>query len=214
MLVGIFADIDSKNYRLYTTCVLKPLQELKHNGWFHPSEMAKLCLKRLGQAEAKLGQRQMRMRKAEQRCAQAMEEVRRKTEELAAADKSVSIALKYLGQYLNLPAGGSGAAVVHLVAERGDIPMLNLLLRTDALDLNKAKADGTTPLHCAARNGHLAVVQALLDAGAMLDVPDGAGQSASDHARLCSGMAKSSEIDTMLMGARLQRQLANALDKA
>ena len=61
-----------------------------------------------------------------------------------------------------------------------------------------------------ARHGHLAAVQALLDAGAAVDVLDGTGQSVIDHARLCSGLTKASEVEKILTAAELQRQLANA----
>ena len=57
-LMALFVDIDTKDFTLYTTCVLKPLQELKNHGWFDPAVMAKLCAKRVAQAEATLAKSQ------------------------------------------------------------------------------------------------------------------------------------------------------------
>lgn len=42
---------------------------------------------------------------------------------------------------------------------------------------------GDTPLHDAARNGHLQVVQALVEAGALIDVCNYEGKTAVDVAR-------------------------------
>lgn len=206
-LMGLFVDIDPKNYHQYTTCVLKPLHELKQNGWFDPVAMTKLCLKRLGQAESKLGQRQVRMRKAEDHCTVAIQQVQRTGKQLAAADKNASAALQYLGDYLNFAVGESGVTVLHIAAERGDMPLLSLLLQTDTLELDKSKANGTTALHCAAANGHVEAVQALLDSGAQMDVLDASGRTASDRARQ-SGLAEAGEVEAILTAARLQRQRA------
>ena len=206
-------DIDPKNFEQYTTCVLKPLYELKHNGWFDPVEMTKLCLKRLDQAERKLGDRQIRMQKAEQHCTDATQQVQRTAKQLADADKGVVAALRYLGEYLNFAVDGSGVTVLHIAADRGDMPLLRVLLKTDSLDVDKIKANGATALHCAAANGHLDAVQALLDVGAQLDVLDGSGRSAGDRARQ-SGLAKAGEVETMLTAATLRRKLANALEVA
>eukprot|EP01043_Picozoa_sp_COSAG02_P002792 COSAG02_NODE_66_length_42609_cov_95.996848_15_plen_1632_part_00 len=209
-LMGLFVDIDPKNYQLYTTCVLKPLYELKHNGWFDPVEMTKLCLKRLGQADSELRDRQIRMQKAEQHCTEATQQVQRTAKQLADADKVVSAALQYLGEYLNFAV--DGVTVLHIAADRGDMPLLLMLLQTDSLDVDKAKVSGATALHCAAANGHLEAVQALLDAGAQLDVLDGSGRSASDRARQ-SGLAEAGEVETLLTAARLQRQFADTPEK-
>ena len=207
VLVGLFVDIDPKNYTQYTTCVLKPLQELKHNGWFDPATMTKLCLKRLGQAETKLGQCQVLMKKAEQHCTEATQQVQQTAKTLANADTGVLVALQYVGEYLNFAVGSSGMTVLHFAAARGDMPLLNLLLPTDSLDVNKVKISGATALHCAAANGHVQAVQALLDAGADLNVLDGSGRSVDDRARQCA-LVTAREVEMALAAARLQQQIA------
>ena len=103
--------------------------------------------------------------------------------------------------------GESGVSVLHIAAERGDMPLLSLLLQTDTLELDKSKANGTTALHCAAANGHVEAVQALLDSGAQMDVLDASGRTASDRARQ-SGLAEAGEVEAILTAARLQRQRA------
>jgi ankyrin repeat protein len=56
-------------------------------------------------------------------------------------------------------------------AKSGDAAAVKALLKKDKALLSARDKDGSTPLHCAAWKGHVAVVEALLDAGA--DVNDG-----------------------------------------
>ena len=42
--------------------------------------------------------------------------------------------------------------------------MVELLLKADGVDVNKAREDGITPLYIAARHGHTSVVELLLKA--------------------------------------------------
>ena len=63
--------------------------------------------------------------------------------------------------------------MLHIAAERGDLPLLQLLLQTDALAIDQQKRNGATALHCAAAHGHLQAARALLGAGASMDVADG-----------------------------------------
>ncbi len=63
-------------------------------------------------------------------------------------------------------AQGDGMTALHWAADRGDIAMTTLLLRSGAKFTGATRNGGYTPLHVAARAGHGAVVQALLAAGA------------------------------------------------
>ncbi len=63
-------------------------------------------------------------------------------------------------------AQGDGMTALHWAADRGDVAMAALLLRSGATLTGTTKNGGYTPLHVAARAGHGAVVQALLAAGA------------------------------------------------
>ncbi len=63
-------------------------------------------------------------------------------------------------------AQGDGMTALHWAADRGDVAMTALLLRSGAKFTGTTKNGGYTPLHVAARAGHGAVVQALLAAGA------------------------------------------------
>ena len=58
--------------------------------------------------------------------------------------------------------------------------MVELLLKADGVDVNKAREDGTTPLFIASREGHSSVVELLLKADGV-DVNKGD----RDGARLC-----------------------------
>lgn len=60
------------------------------------------------------------------------------------------------------------------------IDTLNALLAiiSSGIDLDRKNAAGNTALHWAALNGHLAVVQALVKAGADVGVLNGVGQDA------------------------------------
>jgi ankyrin repeat protein len=54
-------------------------------------------------------------------------------------------------------------------AKSGDAATITALLKKDKALLNARDKDGSTPLHCAAWKGHVAVVEVLLDAGANIN---------------------------------------------
>jgi ankyrin repeat protein len=62
-------------------------------------------------------------------------------------------------------AQGDGMTALHWAAERGDLAMAELLLRSGAKLNTTSRIGSYTPLHIASKNGHGAVVKALLKAG-------------------------------------------------
>jgi ankyrin repeat protein len=68
-------------------------------------------------------------------------------------------------------------------AALGHVNQLEILLGLDPSLAAEERADGTTPLHLAARFGHAAAARRLLDAGADPDARNGEGESAADLAR-------------------------------
>ena len=65
---------------------------------------------------------------------------------------------------VNIPQG-DGMTALHWAAQRGDLVMTQLLLRAGAKHSATSRIGAYTPLHIASRNGHAAVMRALLSAG-------------------------------------------------
>ena len=63
-------------------------------------------------------------------------------------------------------AQGDGMTALHWAAERGDAPMIEILLYAGAETQSATRIGEYTPLHVAARNGHLEATRALLEGGA------------------------------------------------
>lgn len=128
---------------------------------------------------------------------------------LTSADKGVTHAIEYLGEYLNFRVRGTGVTALHVAAARGDMELLVMLLGSDALDVDGQKRNGHTALHCAAARGHLAAVEALLEAGASTAVLDAAGRTALQLSTTsCPKEFVGDEVAAMLVGTALERSLA------
>lgn len=67
-------------------------------------------------------------------------------------------------------AAGDGEKAILKAAKSGDAVRVGELLAGDESLVNARDKDGSTPLHCAAWKGHVAVVEALLAAGADVNV--------------------------------------------
>lgn len=58
------------------------------------------------------------------------------------------------------------AKLIIRAAKQGDLTSVRAMIKQDKSLLGARDTDGSTPLHCAAWKGHVAVALALLDAGA------------------------------------------------
>lgn len=76
-----------------------------------------------------------------------------------------------------------GAAPIHLVASRGRLPTIELLLRTDPSSAMAIDTNGRTPCHMAALKGHMQVIKCLVESRAQIDAQDRAHRTPSDMAR-------------------------------
>ncbi|XP_059475191.1 nuclear factor NF-kappa-B p105 subunit-like [Neocloeon triangulifer] len=77
----------------------------------------------------------------------------------------------------------SGRSAVHMVAETGNVEMLQVLMDLDIDATVPERSGGKTPLHLAARRGHEAVVNLLVqEAASSVDTRDWKGQTALHYA--------------------------------
>mmetsp|Transcript_12641 Transcript_12641/g.39848 ORF Transcript_12641/g.39848 Transcript_12641/m.39848 type:complete len:364 (-) Transcript_12641:298-1389(-) len=97
-----------------------------------------------------------------------------------------------------------GAAPIHLVASKGRLPIVELLLRHDPSGVAAVDHSGRTPCHMAALKGHLTVVELLVAAGA-----DAAAQALD--ARAPADMARRgqhAEVERFLEASLRRKALA------
>lgn len=72
--------------------------------------------------------------------------------------------------------------LMHFVASNGNMRLFNTLRANPSLELNTKSKDGSTPLHLAAYNGYVPLVEALLAAGAETEIENNEGLTAADVA--------------------------------
>lgn len=70
-----------------------------------------------------------------------------------------------------------GRPLLHIAAEFGHAPIINLLIKDHKAHVNGKDEDGNTPLHIAALRGHLDVVKMLVENDARIDSRDHDGQT-------------------------------------
>jgi len=105
---------------------------------------------------------------------------------LAVENNYYMVVDKLLRAGADINAGRGNSAVI-LASEAGYVDVLNLLFERSfgqTVDLNKVGKDGYTALMFAAQNGHIEVVQKLIEKGADVNVIGSAGESAIDLAAL------------------------------
>lgn len=71
---------------------------------------------------------------------------------------------------------------LHMVANNGNMQLLSLVLKHGGVGLDAKNKDGDTALHLAAYSGYAMIVEALIKAGASLDIDNNEGLSAADVA--------------------------------
>ncbi|OQR99420.1 ankyrin-1-like, partial [Thraustotheca clavata] len=115
-------------------------------------------------------------------------------------------ALKSTGTHdINATTGPMELCALSLAARHGQVELVNLLLHCNDVQVNKESRDRSTPLHEAARNGHLDVMQALVSAGAELNAKNKDGWTPLHEA------ARNGHLDIVksLLAAGANPQLAN-----
>ena len=61
---------------------------------------------------------------------------------------------------------------IHEAAIRGDLDAVQTFISKEPATVNSRDNEGRTPMHCAARNGHLKVIQCLIKNGANINAND------------------------------------------
>ncbi|KAJ5174127.1 uncharacterized protein N7482_000004 [Penicillium canariense] len=100
--------------------------------------------------------------------------------------------------------GGSGQTALSLVAQKGDLEMVTILL-THGADVNARKKNGAPPLSLAAAEGHEATANLLLEYGAKVECKDKHGHPPLWYA-VCRGKSISIIKALLDWGANLEYQ--------
>ncbi|XP_069932322.1 ankyrin repeat domain-containing protein 42 isoform X3 [Oryctolagus cuniculus] len=77
----------------------------------------------------------------------------------------------------------------HVAAFKGDLQMLKKLVEDGVINLNERDDNGSTPMHKAAGQGHIACLQWLIKMGADGNITDKAGERPSDVAKRFAHLA-------------------------
>jgi|GEM_PF-3816002 len=75
-----------------------------------------------------------------------------------------------------------GFRPLHFIAQNGNLPTFELLMKQNNIDLDARSKDGNTALHQAAYNGYVPIVEALIAAGAKLDIENSDGLTPAELA--------------------------------
>lgn len=104
---------------------------------------------------------------------------------LCAAAKANQLAvMQFLLVYVDVDAlDVTGQSALDYATDRGHVEAVRLLISQGAQVNNVASLSGRTPLHIAAAEGHVGLVQALLNASARYDVRDNNGHTPIDCAQ-------------------------------
>ena len=92
-------------------------------------------------------------------------------------------------------AQGDGMTALHWAAERGDLALAQLLLKSKAKSNAVTRIGSYTPLHIASRKGNADIVKALLASGAAVDATTASGATAL-HLAAASG--DTSAVDALI----------------
>ncbi|XP_058519648.1 ankyrin repeat domain-containing protein 42 isoform X1 [Ochotona princeps] len=77
----------------------------------------------------------------------------------------------------------------HVAASKGDLEMLKKLVEDGVINLNERDDNGSTPMHKAAEQGHIACLQWLVKMGADSNITDKAGERPCDVAKRFAHLA-------------------------
>merc|ERR1712212_1413120 len=82
---------------------------------------------------------------------------------------------------------GKGKTALHVAAEKGDIPVMKLLLDSSLPNMDAKDKKGKTALHVAAEKGDIPVMELLMDSGADIEIGDNLGETPIFHVKKQSG---------------------------
>lgn len=136
----------------------------------------------------------------------------------AALEGDAARLAQLLGEHpakINVTGGQWNRPLLHLTADRGHLPCVELLLERGFDANQRDRFDNATALHWAAQGGHLDVVKRLLAAGADIDGEDDEHRAGVIGWATCFGCVHEGVADYLLeRGARPTIFSAVALDRA